>query len=69
MFFPIAIVAWIVGVVISFSQGNVKLPMVILILGILSIAGILYFGFGWLGLSALALMAAIIHTVNKLDAQ
>lgn len=66
MFFWIATGAWLAGVIISFNRGNLKLPLIILILGILDIAGMFFLNFGWLGLSALALMAVIIHIVNKL---
>ena len=59
--------AWLAGVIISFAQGNRGLPLIILILGIVDIIGIFFLGFGWLGLAALAIMAAIIHVANKLD--
>ncbi len=67
MFFLIATGAWIVGVIISFTRGNTKFPLTILIVGLVDIFGIFFLGFGWVGLSVLALVAAIIHIANKID--
>ncbi len=59
----IAIVAWLVGVGISFSNGNRKLPIVVLLLGI----GILVAPTGAFGIAGIALLAAIIWIANKSD--
>ena len=67
MFFFIVLVAWIVGVVMSFSNGNRKLPLTILLLGLLDLVGIFVFRLGWIGISILAILAIVIHMANKLD--
>lgn len=67
MFFWIAVAAWLAGVIISFSMGNRRLPLVILSLGVIAIVGVLFFRFGWPGIAALAGMALVIHIANKLD--
>jgi len=67
MFFLIALVAWLGGVVVSFANGNRRLPAVVLLLGLvivgLTVAGIA----GYFGLAGLALLAAIIWVANKAD--
>ncbi len=68
MFFWIAVGAWLAGVIISFTRGNRKLPLVILLLGVFDILGVFLWNFSWLGLSALALMGVVILLANKFDA-
>ena len=63
MFFLIALVAWIGGVIISFYNGNRKFPLVVLLLGI----GLLIAPIGVWKLAGLALLAAIIWIANKED--
>jgi hypothetical protein len=63
MFFLIALVAWIGGVIISLYNGNRKLPLVVLLLGL----GLLFAPIGVWKLAGLALLAAIIWTANKAD--
>jgi hypothetical protein len=63
MFFLIAIIAWIGGVVISFYNGNRKLPLVVLFLGI----GLLIAPIGVWKLAGIAILAAIIWIANKAD--
>ncbi len=63
MFFLIALVAWIGGVIISFYNGNRKVPLVVLLLGI----GLLIAPIGVWKLAGLALLAAIIWIANKAD--
>ena len=63
MFFLIALVAWIGGVIISFYNGNRKFPLVVLLLGI----GLLIAPIGVWKLAGLALLAAIIWIANKAD--
>ena len=63
MFFLIALVAWLGGVVISFYNGNRKLPLVVLLLGL----GLLFAPIGVWKLAGLALLAAIIWIANKAD--
>jgi hypothetical protein len=52
----IAILAWAGGVVVSFYNGNWKLPLVVLLLGI----GLLLASIGLFGIAGVALLAAII---------
>ena len=63
MFFLIALVAWIGGVIISFYNGNRKLPLVVLFLGL----GLLFAPIGVWKLAGLALLAAMIWIANKAD--
>ena len=63
MFFLIALVAWIGGVIVSFYNGNRKLPLVVLLLGL----GLLFAPIGVWKLAGLALLAAIIWIANKTD--
>jgi hypothetical protein len=63
MFFLIALVAWIGGVIISFYNGNRKLPLVVLLLGL----GLLFAPIGVWKLAGLALLAAMIWIANKAD--
>jgi len=63
MFSLIALVAWIGGVVISFYNGNRKLPIIVLLLGL----GLLFAPIGVWRLAGIALLAAIIWIANKAD--
>ncbi len=63
MFFLIAIIAWAVGVLISLYNGNRKLPLIVLLLGI----GLLFAPIGVWKLAGIAILAAIIWIGNKLD--
>jgi hypothetical protein len=61
--FLLALCAWIVGVIYSFSNGNRRLPSVILVIGT-----ILFFApIGFFKVAGIALLAAIIWTANKWD--
>jgi len=62
MFF-IPIIALMVGIVISFSNGNRKLPLVMLILAI----GLFFLPIGVFKIAAFAIMAAIVWIANKAD--
>jgi hypothetical protein len=59
----IAIIAWAGGVIISFYNGNRKLPLVVLLLGL----GLLFAPTGVWGIAGLAILAAIIWIANKAD--
>jgi len=67
MFFYVALIAWIGGVVVSFVNGNRRLPSVILVLGL----GLVVLTFtgkaGNFGLAGIAILAAIIWIGNKAD--
>jgi hypothetical protein len=63
MFFLITLIAWTGGVVISLYNGNRKLPLVVLLLGI----GLLIAPIGVWKLAGLALLAAILWIANKAD--
>jgi hypothetical protein len=59
----IALIAWLGGVIISFINGNRKMPLIILLIGL----GLIFAPIGIWKLVGLALLAAIIWTANKLD--
>jgi len=69
MYFYIALVAWLVGVMVSYREGRRRLPMVIFCAGavlvILSYAG----KAGFWGLPGLAILALIIWVANQIDAR
>ena len=67
MLFAIAVGAWITVVTVSYVNGNRILPTVVLVLGIADIIGMVFFSVGWLGLSALALMAVVMLIANRID--
>jgi peptidoglycan biosynthesis protein MviN/MurJ (putative lipid II flippase) len=51
--------AWVVVTVVSYIQGNRKLPITIGVLGLLSQIGIWVVGIGYWGVAALALLTVI----------
>jgi len=59
----IALAAWIGGVIVSFYNGNRKLPIVVLLLGL----GLLLAPIGFWGTAGIAILAAIIWIANKSD--
>ncbi len=61
--FIFAIIAWGAGVFVSFYNGNRKLPLAILLLGL----GLLFAPIGFWGISGISLLAAIIWIANKMD--
>ena len=61
--FLIAIIAWAVGVIVSFSNGNRKLPVAVLLIGLV----LLFAPIGVFGTAGIALLAAIIWIANKAD--
>jgi hypothetical protein len=61
--FLIAIIAWAGGVIISLYNGNRKLPLTILLLGV----GLLFAPIGVWGIAGIAILAAIIWIANKAD--
>jgi len=61
--FPVAIVAWAGGIIISFYNGNRKLPVTVLLVGL----GLLFAPIGIWGMAGLAILAAIIWIANKAD--
>lgn len=58
-----ALAAWIAGVIVSFFNGNRKLPVAVLILGL----GLLFAPIGFWSTVGIALLAAIIWIANKAD--
>ena len=61
--FLFALCAWIVGVIYSFSNGNRRLPSIVLLIGI-----VLYFApIGFFKVAGIALLAIIIWLANKWD--
>jgi len=67
MFFYIALIALLGGVVVSFVNGNRRLPSVILLLGLVLVALTLTGKAGYFGLAGIAILAAIIWVANKAD--
>lgn len=61
--FLLAIIAWAGGVIISLYNGNRKLPLVVLLLGL----GLLFAPIGIWGIAGIALLAAITWIANKAD--
>jgi hypothetical protein len=61
--FLIPLIAWAIGVIMSFANGNRKLPAVILLLGL----GLLIAPIGVWRIVGMALLAAIIWIANKAD--
>jgi len=61
--FLIAIIAWIGGVFISFYNGNRKLPIAVLLIGL----GLMFAPIGVWGMVGITLLAAIIWIANKAE--
>ena len=61
--FLIAIIAWAGGLIISFYNGNRKLPLIVLLLGL----GLLFAPIGVWGIVGIAILAAVIWIANKAD--
>jgi len=67
MFFYIALFAWLGGVVVSFVNGNRRLPTIVLLLGLVLVA-LTFTGIaGYFGVAGIAILAAIIWIANKAD--
>jgi hypothetical protein len=67
VFFYTALFAWLGGVVVSFVNGNRRLPSAILVLGLVLVA-LTFMGIaGNFGLAGIAILAAIIWIANKAD--
>ena len=61
--FLFALCAWIVGVIYSFSNGNRRLPAIVLLIGI-----VLFFApIGFFKVAGIALLAIVIWMANKWD--
>lgn len=61
--FLFALCAWIVGVIYSFSNGNRRLPSIVLLIGI-----VLFFApIGFFKVAGIALLAIIVWMANKWD--
>lgn len=61
--FYFALVALIFGVIVSLVNGNHKLQLVVLLIGL----GLFFAPIGIWKMAGIALLAAIIWTANKLD--
>ncbi len=59
----IALAAWIGGVAISFYNGNVKLPLSVLLIGVV----LLFAPIGFWSTVGICLLAAVIWIANKAD--
>ena len=65
--FYIAILAWAGGVSLSFANGNRKLPLVVLLLGIGLLIATFRGSAGLFGIAGIAILAIIIWVANKAD--
>ena len=63
----IALIAWLVGVGVSFSNGNRRLPAIVLGLGLVFLVLSFSGKAGPFGLAGIAVLAAIIWIANKAD--
>lgn len=61
--FIVAIAAWAVGIAVSFYNGNRKLPLIVLAIGL----GLMFAPVGAFGIAGIAVLAAIIWIANKAD--
>lgn len=59
--------AWLVAIILSYVNGNRRMPTVILILGLLTLAGTFTGLLGYFGLTILAILTVIIWIANKYD--
>lgn len=66
MFF-IVIGAWLAGVVVSLINHNRKLPISVLLIGIVVLTGHFTIGFGFFTVAILAILSAVIWIANMLD--
>jgi hypothetical protein len=66
-FVYIALAAWVGGVVVSFVNGNRRLPCIIMVLGLVLAALTSWGRLGYFGLAGIAILAAIIWIANKAD--
>ena len=67
MFFYMALIAWLGGVVVSFANGNRRLPSLVLLLGLV-LAGLTFWGkASHFGMAGIAILAAVIWIANKAD--
>ncbi len=64
-FFVIGV--WLVGIIVSFINGNRVLPLVILVVGVGVVAATFMGIAGYFGTAALAILAVIIWIANKAD--
>ncbi len=67
MFFYLVLAAWLGGVVVSFINGNRRLPSVILLLGLVLVVWMFLRKAGYFGMAGIAVLAAIIWIANKAD--
>ena len=67
MFFYLALAAWLGGVVVSFLNGNRRLPAIIFLLGLVVVVLTFMGTAGYFGLAGIAILAAIIWIANKAD--
>jgi len=66
MFFGV-IAAWIVGCIVSFIYGNLKLPITILVIGVVAIAVHFTIGLGYSFIVIMAVLSIVIWFANKLE--
>ena len=59
----IALIAWLGGVIVSFYNGNRKLPLTVLLIGL----GLVFAPVGIWKMAGFAILAVIIWIANKAD--
>jgi hypothetical protein len=59
----LALVAWVGGIILSLHNGNRKLPLAVLLIGV----ALLFAPIGFFATAGIALLAAIIWIANKSD--
>jgi hypothetical protein len=63
----IVLAAWLVGVIVSLVNGNRKLPLSILGIGVLILGIHFTVGLGMFALMSMAILTIIIWITNKMD--
>lgn len=67
MYFYIALVVWIGSIWFSFANGRRKLPLTIMLLGILDLVAIYQFAIGAVGVAILAGLSVVMLLSLKID--
>jgi len=65
--FYIVIAAWLAGVIVSFINGNRKLPLTIFVIGAAATAFQFTVGMGYYYIALMAITALVIWIANKMD--
>jgi len=66
MFF-VTIGAWLTGIIVSLINGNRTLPIIIFLIGTLTLVAQFTIGLGFMTVAVLAILAVVIWIANKID--